>query len=926
MSWEILDFEIDAFIGQKMAEADIITLDSDEEDTISNTADQYLSNGSNGAGVTIKRIPTAPKVIPRVSGMVSGPGRPGPSGRKPQVPKKPGVFPPFALFSQEKRIEILNEQPSVSFGEVGRKLGEMWHGLSEVEKEEYRRRAREISEKKMSEYQETLRKLPPQQRQLAISQANQPKKRTKTHGYAIFSAEMRKNLGNAMSPQETANVIAESWRSASPAVRRDYEDRAARINAVQQRRTQPPPSLANRQPVNPPPQTFPNHFNNSSHSGLRISSVSSLSPQAKRRPVASSPSRPAPPPPGPKLPSGITISRVEPEVSIVDEQPSVPPAPAAVVKANFANRGRPGMRRPTLSPAAQAAMRVRAQLRNNQQVSSSQSIAVGNGHHRGGLVNPRGRPYLDSRGAPVYRMAQPGLKRIAGRGAGMIGPAPKMPRMNLPRVEQRLCRSCGLVGPVGCKLDERPEVLQNLSELTLTPIDLVKDQVEGYPAEICRRCLSSITNLTIFKKTFCDGQEKLKARVRPPPMLPLPPDLAASGSDITAPTEGADPSTDSSPSVSMGQEESILPDLDLDMDFGENPANVPQPVNIKEEKIRVITPSMEKIRIKSEVSKPMCSENIVEGGSEEKLVLSKPKEENGDGVQKIEKTVDDDDENITEKKADLEMTTENEFKDKEKEDLRPSNEEEKRTGNFPLSRDPLCSENTVEEKLVITKSKEVKEIEKPVDHDENTVENNEEATENDANGDEKMAAEENSPPVTTAATEDPLTCNSDDAMQEERVKIPKENSTPEQVQDDSSCPQMLGEDDGSNGQEDSNLSGGDFAMQITEENNSAAEEDFEEPQKMVADHSSSFTTEEDNTVATGDDNNDESFVNCMDDDNADQTSTNQTASDADVHNDIGDPFETQASQEAVQQLQGDDNDDDAFMPPQDNDKEETVCL
>ena len=56
-----------------MAEADIITLDSDEEDTISNSADPYLSNGSNGAGVTIKRIPTAPKVIPRVSGMVSGP-------------------------------------------------------------------------------------------------------------------------------------------------------------------------------------------------------------------------------------------------------------------------------------------------------------------------------------------------------------------------------------------------------------------------------------------------------------------------------------------------------------------------------------------------------------------------------------------------------------------------------------------------------------------------------------------------------------------------------------------------------------------------------------------------------------------------------------------------------------------------------------
>ena len=901
-----------------MAEADIITLDSDEEDTISNSADPYLSNGSNGAGVTIKRIPTAPKVIPRVSGMVSGPGRPGPSGKKPQVPKKPGVFPPFALFSQEKRIEILSEQPSVSFGEVGRKLGEMWHGLSEVEKEEYRRRAREISEKKMSEYQENLRKLPPQQRQLAISQANQPKKRTKTHGYAIFSAEMRKNLGNAMSPQETANVIAESWRSASPAVRRDYEDRAARINAVQQRRAQPPPSLANRQPVNPPPpQTFPNHFNNSSHSGLRISSVSSLSPQAKRRPVASVPSRPVPPP-GPILPSGITISRVEPEVSIVDEQPPAPPPPPAVVKPNFTNRGRPGMRRPTLSPAAQAAMRVRAQLRNNQQVSSSQSI--GNGHHRGGLVNARGRPYLDSRGAPVYRMAQPGLKRMAagrGGGGGMIGPAPKMPRMNVPRVEQRLCRSCGLVGPVGCKLDERPEVLQNLSELTLTPIDLVKDQVEGYPAVICRRCLSSITNCTVFKKTFCDGQEKLKARVRPPPMLPLPPELAASGSDITA-------AVDNSPSVSMGQEESILPDLDLDMDFGENPANVPQPVNIKEEKIRVITPSMEKIRIKSEVSKPMCSENIVEGGSEEKLVLSKPKEVKEEENSSVAGQKIKNDENIAEMETDLE-TTENDSRDKadehiEKEDLRPTNEKESSTTD---TEDPLCSENIIGGELVVTKPKEAKEDENGVglakaEDDENIAERKNDLSDK-ANEDEKRTrTEENSPlcSVTTAATEDPLNCNSTDAMHEEEVKIPKQSS-PEQLQDDSASPQMLGEDDVTIGQDDSDLCE-DVSMQVTEANNSA-EEGSEEPEKMVADHSSTID-EENNTVATGDDN-DESFVNCTDDDNADQTSTNQTASVDDDNNDLGDPFETQGSQ-----LQGDGNDDDAFMPPQGSDKEETVCL
>ena len=152
----------------------------------------------------------------------------------------------------------------------------MWHALSEAEKEEYRRRAREISDQKMAEYQNHLAKMPAQQRQLAIQASNTPAKKRKTHGYAIFSAEMRKNLGSAMSPQETANVIAESWRSASPDVRRDYEERAARINAAQARKmAQYQPQMANQAQNNP----NPNRFNNASGSGLRISSVSSLSPQ-----------------------------------------------------------------------------------------------------------------------------------------------------------------------------------------------------------------------------------------------------------------------------------------------------------------------------------------------------------------------------------------------------------------------------------------------------------------------------------------------------------------------------------------------------------------------------------------------------------------------------------------------------------------------
>ena len=69
-------------------------------------------------------------------------------------------------------------------------------------------------------------------------------------------------------------------------------------------------------------------------------------------------------------------------------------------------------------------------------------------------------------------------------------------------------------------------------------------------------------------------------------------------------------------------EESILPDLDCEVDYGENPPNIPQPVNIKVEKVRVITPSQEKIRIKSEISLSslsMDSDNIVADPNQEKV-------------------------------------------------------------------------------------------------------------------------------------------------------------------------------------------------------------------------------------------------------------------------------------------------------------------
>ena len=44
------------------------------------------------------------------------------------------------LFSKEHRQEVKDENPDISFGQIGKKLGEMWRALSDEEKEAYKKR------------------------------------------------------------------------------------------------------------------------------------------------------------------------------------------------------------------------------------------------------------------------------------------------------------------------------------------------------------------------------------------------------------------------------------------------------------------------------------------------------------------------------------------------------------------------------------------------------------------------------------------------------------------------------------------------------------------------------------------------------------------------------------------------------------------
>eukprot|EP00629_Pelagomonadales_sp_RCC1024_P011692 CAMPEP_0119266672 /NCGR_PEP_ID=MMETSP1329-20130426/5084_1 /TAXON_ID=114041 /ORGANISM="Genus nov. species nov., Strain RCC1024" /LENGTH=65 /DNA_ID=CAMNT_0007266561 /DNA_START=55 /DNA_END=252 /DNA_ORIENTATION=+ len=51
-------------------------------------------------------------------------------------PKKP--LKGFMLFSKEKRPEVKKDFPDLTFGGIGKKLGEMWRGLSDDEKAAYK--------------------------------------------------------------------------------------------------------------------------------------------------------------------------------------------------------------------------------------------------------------------------------------------------------------------------------------------------------------------------------------------------------------------------------------------------------------------------------------------------------------------------------------------------------------------------------------------------------------------------------------------------------------------------------------------------------------------------------------------------------------------------------------------------------------------
>jgi hypothetical protein len=71
--------------------------------------------------------------------------------KDPNAPKK-GMS-AFMMFSNEQRSKIKADNPEASFGEIGRKVGEAWKGLTDKQKQTYVKKAEQDKQRYESELQ-----------------------------------------------------------------------------------------------------------------------------------------------------------------------------------------------------------------------------------------------------------------------------------------------------------------------------------------------------------------------------------------------------------------------------------------------------------------------------------------------------------------------------------------------------------------------------------------------------------------------------------------------------------------------------------------------------------------------------------------------------------------------------------------------------
>ena len=207
----------------------------------------------------------------------------------------------------------------------------------------------------------------------------------------------------------------------------------------------------------------------------------------------------------------------------------------------------------------------------------------------------RANPMMSAQRRSIYRPNEP--KNIYG---DPIPPAEIAGR-------NTNCRLCGEAHPKSGSLyalSERPQYVRNIESVLGLKIDPERDESEGMPGVICRKCCFNVTSFTDFKRKVKQGQDNLSRWVQVN-NREVTVAVVGNGTEHVQDNEESvvsDPFENDAPGPENDapneESESILPDLDMDVILdacGENiddeeEGEVPKPVQIKAEKIEIKDP------------------------------------------------------------------------------------------------------------------------------------------------------------------------------------------------------------------------------------------------------------------------------------------------------------------------------------------------
>lgn len=149
----------------------------------------------------------------------------------------------FLFFSQANRAKLKEENASLTFGELGKLLGEKWNALSSEEKKPYEEQAEQDKQRAEQERKKEAQEKKDKGEESSDSgeEKKKPVKKRGKNAYAFFVAEKSKEIKQAnpsMSFAEVSKKVSEEWKQLSVEQKKPYFDKAeadkARVEKEQQ--------------------------------------------------------------------------------------------------------------------------------------------------------------------------------------------------------------------------------------------------------------------------------------------------------------------------------------------------------------------------------------------------------------------------------------------------------------------------------------------------------------------------------------------------------------------------------------------------------------------------------------------------------------------------------------------------------------------